>query len=177
MTNPRPSRPLPTEPAVWRKSALGMLAHPVKLVRKLLHVVARSSLVTPRLRVRLHRWRGVEFADPDSVFIGVNVLFDEICPQNIQIGGNVILAEDAKIIAHFYDTSAVGHYFYQGEVRIGDGVFIGMGAVIAAPITVGEGAVVGAGSVVVQDVPPRTVVAGVPARKVGERGERTATYG
>ncbi len=154
-----------------------MLAHPGKLIRKLLHVVARSSLVTPRLRVRLHRWRGVDFADPGSVFIGVNVLFDEICPQNIHIGANVILAEDAKIISHFYDTSAAGHYFYQGDVRIEDGVFIGMGAVIAAPITVGEGAVVGSGSVVVHDVAPRSVVAGVPARKVGERGQRNATYG
>jgi serine O-acetyltransferase len=44
-----------------------------------------------------------------------------------------------------------------------DRVFVGAGARILGPIRVGEGAVVGANAVVVNDVPPRCVVAGVPA--------------
>jgi serine O-acetyltransferase len=51
--------------------------------------------------------------------------------------------------------------------KIGDGVLISAGAKILGNIRVGDGAKVGAGSVVLQDVPPHTTVAGVPARIVG----------
>jgi len=44
------------------------------------------------------------------------------------------------------------------------GASIGSGATILCGITIGEGAIVGAGSVVTRDVPPRTIVAGNPAR-------------
>ncbi|MCB1732989.1 MAG: serine O-acetyltransferase, partial [Halieaceae bacterium] len=51
--------------------------------------------------------------------------------------------------------------------KIGDGVLISAGAKILGNIHVGEGAKVGAGSVVLEDVPPHTTVAGVPAKIVG----------
>lgn len=51
--------------------------------------------------------------------------------------------------------------------KIADGVLISAGAKILGNIRVGEGAKVGAGSVVLEDVPPHTTVAGVPARVVG----------
>ena len=51
---------------------------------------------------------------------------------------------------------------------------IGSGAVILAGITIGEGAMVGAGSVVTKDVPPRTIVAGNPARVIRELEEGEA---
>ena len=51
--------------------------------------------------------------------------------------------------------------------KIGDGVLISAGAKILGNIRVGEGAKVGAGSVVLEDVPPHTTVAGVPAKVVG----------
>ncbi len=57
----------------------------------------------------------------------------------------------------------------EAPVRIGDDVWIGVGAVILAGVTVGERAVVGAGAVVRKPVPPGEVHAGVPARKIGER--------
>jgi len=51
--------------------------------------------------------------------------------------------------------------------KIADGVLISAGAKILGNIRVGEGAKVGAGSVVLDDVPPHTTVAGVPAKIVG----------
>lgn len=51
--------------------------------------------------------------------------------------------------------------------KIGDGVLISAGAKILGNIRVGEGAKIGAGSVVLEDVPPHTTVAGVPAKVVG----------
>jgi acetyltransferase-like isoleucine patch superfamily enzyme len=47
-------------------------------------------------------------------------------------------------------------------------VWIGAGATVLAGVTVGDGAVVAAGSVVTVDVPERTVVAGNPARIIGQ---------
>ena len=51
--------------------------------------------------------------------------------------------------------------------KVCDGVLISAGAKILGNIHIGEGAKVGAGSVVLQDVPPHTTVAGVPAKVVG----------
>jgi len=55
------------------------------------------------------------------------------------------------------------------ETVVRRGASIGAGAIILPGITIGELAVVGAGAVVTHDVPPRAVVAGVPARPVGTR--------
>lgn len=54
--------------------------------------------------------------------------------------------------------------------KVGSGVLIGAGAKILGNITIGDCARVAAGSVVLKDVPPRSTVAGVPAKVVGEAG-------
>ncbi len=59
-----------------------------------------------------------------------------------------------------------------GPVLIGEDCWIGSHAVILKGVTIGDGAVVAAGSVVTRDVPPFAIVAGVPARIIGDRRER-----
>lgn len=54
----------------------------------------------------------------------------------------------------------------KGEIQLKHDSWIGAGAIILPNVTVGEFSVVGAGSVVTKDVPPYTVVAGVPARNI-----------
>ncbi len=56
-------------------------------------------------------------------------------------------------------------------VVIEDDAWLGAGVTILKGVRVGRGAVVGAGSVVTRDVPPGDIVAGVPARRIGQRGE------
>lgn len=53
-----------------------------------------------------------------------------------------------------------------GAPEIGDGVEVGANAIIIGPVKVGDGATIGAGAVVTKDVPPRTVVAGNPAKPI-----------
>jgi acetyltransferase-like isoleucine patch superfamily enzyme len=53
-----------------------------------------------------------------------------------------------------------------GQVRVGPGVFVGIGAVVSDGLSVGEDAIIGARAVVVEDVPENTGVVGNPARKL-----------
>ena len=59
-------------------------------------------------------------------------------------------------------------------VTVGDNVMIGANAVIIEGVQVGDGAVVAAGAVVTQDVPANAVVAGVPARIIKMKDEKTS---
>jgi len=56
------------------------------------------------------------------------------------------------------------------DVHIGRDVWLGTDVIVLAGVSVGEGSVVAAGSVVTRDVPPWSIVAGVPAKVIGQRG-------
>lgn len=62
-----------------------------------------------------------------------------------------------------------GHPKTKGDVIIGNDVWIGFGATILAGVTIGDGAVVAARALVTKDVPPYTIVGGVPAKPIKQR--------
>lgn len=57
----------------------------------------------------------------------------------------------------------------KGDIVIGNDVWIGYEAVIMAGVTIGDGAIIGTRAVVIKDVPPYTIVGGVPARLIRKR--------
>ena len=58
---------------------------------------------------------------------------------------------------------------HKGDIVIGNDVWIGYEAVVMAGVTIGDGAIIGARAVVTKDVPPYTIVGGVPAREIRRR--------
>ena len=64
----------------------------------------------------------------------------------------------------------------KGDIVIGNDVWIGYDAVILSGVTIGDGAIIGARAVVTKDVPPYTIVGGIPARHIRKRfDEETVT--
>jgi UDP-2-acetamido-3-amino-2,3-dideoxy-glucuronate N-acetyltransferase len=85
----------------------------------------------------------------DNVFIGHGVMFtNDLFPRATNADGTAQTEADWKVV----------------ETFVKAGASIGSNATILCGITIGENALVGAGSVVTRDVPPNTVVAGVPAK-------------
>jgi len=117
--------------------------------------------------------RGCRFYHPSRVQIGDNtvvnrdVLFDG--RMGLQMGSNVSISEGVAIFTLEHDPNSPDFSNRGAAVRIGDRAFIGARAMILPGVIINEGAVVGAGAVVMHDVPPYTIVAGVPARPIGER--------
>ena len=91
---------------------------------------------------------------------------------SVRIGKDVLIAGRVYISDHdhVYDDvqlpPARTRSLTIAPVVIGDGTWLGEGCVILKGVTIGERAVVGANAVVPRDVPPFTVVAGVPARPI-----------
>jgi UDP-2-acetamido-3-amino-2,3-dideoxy-glucuronate N-acetyltransferase len=77
------------------------------------------------------------------------------------LGDDVFIAPNSSLLNDKYPKSS-----FMTPPTIKDGARIGGGVTILPNVTVGEKAVVGGGSVVTKDVPPKTVVAGCPAKKV-----------
>lgn len=117
--------------------------------------------------------------------------FRKIPHSRIKIGSNCLIGEytvirgqggvligDRVYTSPFTQILAVNHVFDNPErpfieqgitaegIIIEDDVWLGAGAIITDSVRIGKGAVVAAGAVVTKDVPPHTVVAGVPARPI-----------
>jgi acetyltransferase-like isoleucine patch superfamily enzyme len=105
----------------------------------------------------------------EGTWIGAFAVIDG--SGGLRIGKGVDVSCGAQIYTHNTTRRCVsGRRFENVErapVTIGDHVFIGANAVVLMGVTVGDEAVIGAGAVVTRDVPPRTIVAGVPARPTG----------
>lgn len=106
--------------------------------------------------------------------LGHHVTINAYSMINSSIG--VTIGSDT-LISCYVNIIDVDHGIRRGElirkqlpagapIEIGEDAWIGWGACILKGVKIGRGAVIGAGSVVTKDVPPYTVVAGAPARKI-----------
>jgi serine O-acetyltransferase len=92
-----------------------------------------------------------------------------------ELGGGVIMPHWGRIILnaesignelYVFHNVTIGNDYRTGRPSIGSNVFIGAGSIVIGKIHIGDHVVVAAGSIVVRDVPPKTLVAGNPARVI-----------
>lgn len=93
---------------------------------------------------------------------------------SVRIGAHVQIAPRCAFYPYQHSFAAGQPITHQplhsaGDIVIGDGAWLGYGAVVMDGVTIGAGAIVGAGAVVTHDVPAEAIVAGVPARQIGTR--------
>jgi len=115
--------------------------------------IQKNSVIGNRCKISSHSFicEGVEIAD--EVFIGHGVMFtNDSYPRATTMEGLVQAEADWKLL----------------PTRVRARASIGSNATILPGITVGENAMIGAGAVVTRDVPDHAIVAGVPARIVGD---------
>lgn len=146
--------------------------------------------VGARLRVRMLRLFGFKGIAPGSVMWGLPTIngrgdiyrmltIGHLCRMNvgcflelgaaITIGELVAIGPQVMILTTTHEigtTKRRSSYFHSLPVTVGDGVWLGARSTILPGVTIGEGAIVAAGALVNKDVPPNTLVAGVPARVV-----------
>jgi acetyltransferase-like isoleucine patch superfamily enzyme len=151
--------------ATWNKFSFSFFKKAIKFL--LLHI-SMQFFIPPTIRTILLKLCGVKFKNRKTVFIGTNVLFDNLRNTQTSIGENVTITTGVKIINHFPVLNINGVTEYKmGNITIEDNVFIGMNSLVIKPVNIGKGAVIGAGSVVTKNIPDRAIVVGNPAKIIG----------
>jgi acetyltransferase-like isoleucine patch superfamily enzyme len=103
----------------------------------------------------------------DNTVVNQQVVLD--ARSGLTIGRNVSISEQVIIYTLHHDLDDPGFATTGAPLTVEDHVFIGARAIILPGVHLGQGAAVAAGAVVTKDVPPYTVVGGIPAKTIRER--------
>jgi len=145
--------------------------------------IGEGTFLMHHAELHVYNFRNIPHS---GIRIGRNCLISEFNvlrgQGGITIGDNVYTAPLVQMLAvdHVYDDPTrpiIEQGITAKGIVVEENAWIGAGAIILDGVRVGKGAVVGAGAVVTDDVPPHTVVAGVPARVVRDLLEEPVREG
>ena len=173
-------------------AAVSLLSDRPGLLAALLRQFAFRALAGPDARIQA--WRALGAQIGDNVFLGAR--FEVTKPANLTVGDNtklpgkvtidsaypvvighdVAVNDELTILTAEHDVNAADFAVTGEPTSIGDYAWLPTRIIILPGANIGEGAVVGAGSVVTRPVEPYTIVAGNPARKIGDRERQPYQY-
>src|SRR4051794_21781182 len=120
--------------------------------------IQRGAVVGRACKISSHTFICDGVTIEDGVFIGHGVMFtNDLFPRALSVDGRLQTDADWEMV----------------RTQVEAGASIGSNVTIVAGVTIGRGALVGAGAVVTHDVPPYAIVAGVPARILGDVRAKT----
>ena len=119
--------------------------------------IQRGAVIGRACKISSHTFICDGVTIEDGVFVGHGVMFtNDLFPRALAPNGRLQTDADWQLV----------------PTRVAAGASIGSNVTIVAGVTIGRGALIGAGAVVTHDVPPFAIVAGVPARILGDvRGD------
>ena len=115
--------------------------------------IQKNVSVGARCKISSHTFICEGVTIEDGCFIGHGVMFtNDVYPQAVTSDGSLQTEADWRVV----------------RTTVRNRASIGSNATIIAGVTIGEGSLIGAGAVVTKDVPDYAIVAGVPARVIGD---------
>jgi len=114
--------------------------------------IQKGAIIGRRCKISSHSFICEGVTIDDGVFVGHGVIFtNDVYPRAVNSNGEMQTESDWSVV----------------PTHVKTGASIGSGVTVLCGLTIGEGALVGAGAVVTKDVPDYAIVAGVPARTLG----------
>jgi acetyltransferase-like isoleucine patch superfamily enzyme len=147
------------------------MGHFSAVKRRAFKFIAKLS---PGYGLRIWLLRMCNFSIGEQVYIGEDfIVIDDVMDDAhyLTIEDRVAISPRVTFVIHTKPNwSKIADFVNsrKGKIIVRRDAWIGTGAVILPDVEIGEGAVVGANSVVTKNVPPYTIVGGVPAREIGK---------
>jgi acetyltransferase-like isoleucine patch superfamily enzyme len=172
------------EPRGWRKirSHLGGAVFNLAVTGVPFHAIRQGFLRAAGMKIgrKVAILRGTLVIRPDRIRVGDHCIIGFQCflggEAGIDIGSNVNIASFSVLLGGYHDINSPTFDSVLRPTIVEDYAWIATRAVVLSGVRIGRGAVVAAGAVVTRNVPPYQVVAGVPARPIGERKPEACRY-
>jgi len=145
-----------------------------KMLKEMFAEIGENCYIEPPLHAN---WAGKHVHFGNKVYANFNLTM--VDDTNIYVGDNVLFAPNVILTTATHPVhpplrSRQGQY--NAEIRIGNNVWLGAGAIVLPGITIGENSVIGAGSIVTKDIPPNVVAVGNPCKVMREISEKDMKY-
>lgn len=149
----------------------------LKHVRSVFWLSMMNILPLPStLKWHLAKKAGIRFIVPEGerpwFFIGKNVSFDTVYPENIEIHNGVHITAGVTFLTHTIDTAnpdISDIYWKRANIVVSEKAFIGTNSIITNNTIIGKGSIIGAGSIVTKCIPEYEIWAGNPAKYIKKR--------
>jgi len=145
-----------------------------KIFRKICRSISKSSFMPNPVRIYFLRKAGVNIGDEVIINEGFTLACDIGYESNLTIEDRVAFGPNVTVVVTSHPNNSrlrvlkdiYPSFEIFGNVCIHHDTWVGAGVIILSEVTVGEYSIVGAGAVVTEDVPPFSIVAGVPAKVI-----------